>query len=126
MIDAKALLDRYLGAENAATVERHARDLKTRAQDNPLAATAIAGGLAALLLGTKAGAASAAGAPGSGGMAAVAGLAYKAYQDWQAGQGGGAAPARDGGDARDGVMLPPADSEFMPSGWAPSRSALAR
>ena len=55
MIDAKALLDRYLGIENTEKLEKHARDLKAKAQENPLAATAIAGGLAAVLLGTKSG-----------------------------------------------------------------------
>lgn len=92
MIDAKALLDRYLGAENAATVERHARDLKTRAQDNPLAATAIAGGLAALLLGTKAGRSLGGGALRLGGMAAVAGAGLQGLPGLagRAGRGRGA------------------------------------
>ncbi|MFN0264725.1 tellurite resistance TerB family protein [Tepidamorphus sp. 3E244] len=108
MIDAKALLDQYLGADTSQRVERHANDLKTRAQNNPLAATAIAGGIASLLLGTKTGRKLGGKALKYGGMAAVAGLAYKAYQDWQAKQNGNQRP---GGEP---VMLPPEDTDFIP------------
>lgn len=109
MFDAKALLDRYLGAETANSLETRARDLKTKAQENPLAATAIAGGLAAVLLGTKSGRKLGGGALRLGGMAAVAGLAYKAYQDYQARQAGGS-----GAPTAEPVLLPPDDSNFMP------------
>ena len=116
MIDAKALLDRYLGAQNAEALEQRARELKTKAQENPLAATAIAGGLATILLGTKSGRALSGGVLKLGGMAAVAGLAYKAYQDWQAKQQGGSLSSSEP------VMLPPADSEFA----APADKEQAR
>ena len=47
---------------------------------------AIAGGLLALLVGTKSGRSVSGKVLKYGGMAAVAGVAYKAYQSWQTGQ----------------------------------------
>jgi uncharacterized membrane protein YebE (DUF533 family) len=54
--------------------------------NNQLATGAALGGLAAVLLGTKAGRAIGGTTLKAGALAAVAGLAYKAYTDWQAGQ----------------------------------------
>ncbi len=54
---------------------------------------AIAGGLAALLLGSKGGRKLAGTAVRTGGVALVGALAYRAWQDWQAGKSPDAAPS---------------------------------
>lgn len=54
---------------------------------------AAAGGMIALLLGTKKGRKLGGKAIKYGGMAAVGGLAYKAYRDWQSGKAVGSDPA---------------------------------
>lgn len=54
---------------------------------------AAAGGMIALLLGTKKGRKLGGKAIKYGGMAAVGGLAYKAYRDWQSGKAMGQTPA---------------------------------
>lgn len=65
-------------------------DLLAKARDmaakNPLAAGAVVGGLAAVLLGTGAGRAVTGSVARMGGMALVGGLAYKALQNYQAGK----------------------------------------
>jgi uncharacterized membrane protein YebE (DUF533 family) len=53
---------------------------KNFAEQNPTAAVAVAGGLAALLLGTSTGRGGAAGAVKLGGLG---GIAYKAFSNWQ-------------------------------------------
>lgn len=68
-------------------------------------ASAVAGGLAGLLLGSRSsGKSVTSSAAGLGGMALIGGLAYKAYQNWQAG-----APAYASDQA---LEAPPADSAF--------------
>jgi uncharacterized membrane protein YebE (DUF533 family) len=73
---------------------------------------ALAGGLAAILLGSKTGRKIGGEALKLGGMAAVGALAYKAYRDWQAGKEPPAAPP-----AQQSVpMLPaPSGTPFNPS-----------
>jgi uncharacterized membrane protein YebE (DUF533 family) len=73
---------------------------------------ALAGGLAAILLGTKTGREFGGEALKLGGIAAVGALAYKAYRDWQAGKEAPAAPP-----AQPSVpMLPaPSGTPFSPS-----------
>lgn len=67
-------------------------------------ASAVAGGLAGLLLGSKSGRSVTASAASLGGLALVSGLAYKAYQSWQGGQAPSSQPL--------GIQAAPADSAF--------------
>lgn len=73
MVDAKRLLDQVLGGTSGNTNLRS------------MGAGALAGGLAAILLGTKSGRKLGGTALKLGGLAAIGALAYKAYSDWQAG-----------------------------------------
>ena len=122
MFDAKSLMDRYLGAGTSDALQSKGKSLTDKARENPLAATAIAGGLAAVLLGSKSGRKLGKKALKYGGMAAIAGLAYKAYRDYQAGQGDSGGPAASTGG--DPVLMPPDDSDFMPA--ASSEEARAQ
>jgi uncharacterized membrane protein YebE (DUF533 family) len=110
MFDAKSLLDSILGGQTAqqattavqgagssvAGVVSHVEEslkgtpvgealtgAKNFAEHNPTAAVAVAGGLAALLLGTSAGRGVTAGAVKLGGLAGLGGIAYKAFSNWQ-------------------------------------------
>jgi uncharacterized membrane protein YebE (DUF533 family) len=85
-------------------------NLQNRARENPMASGALAGGLAAILLGSKAGRELSGSAVKLGGMALVGGLAYKAYQDWQARQAGQTPPNA----AEPEILPPPRDTPFMP------------
>ncbi len=86
-MDPKALLDRFLGPNAAAG----AGDIANRArgalggQGGALLGGAAAGGLLALLLGSKKVRKVAGGAVGYGGAAALGALAYRAWQGWQQG-----------------------------------------
>jgi len=85
MIDAKRLLDQFLGSQvpgTGTTVKGTAGQVQQMAKDNPLAAGAIAG----LLLGTKSGRKLGGSALKLGGLAVVAGLGYQAYRNYQAGK----------------------------------------
>ncbi|MCO5090766.1 DUF533 domain-containing protein [Bosea sp. (in: a-proteobacteria)] len=74
---------------------------------NPALATAVLGGLGALVFGTGTGRAVAGSAARLGGLALIGGLAYKAYQNYQAGK-----PLLD---ARQQEVLPaPAGTGFEP------------
>jgi uncharacterized membrane protein YebE (DUF533 family) len=135
MIDAKRLLDQFLGAgqeePNNSTHRSHGdrqggsrqqvpggdegivsglgRVLDTAhgyARDNPLLAGGLAGGLASILLGSKGGRKLATSALTYGGVAAIGALAYKAYRDYQAGQSQPARPEA----GRESVPLWPAPS----------------
>jgi uncharacterized membrane protein YebE (DUF533 family) len=103
MFDAKRLLDQFLGGQDG----KGAGEFMKGAGGG-----ALAGGLAAILLGTKTGREFGGEALKLGGMAAVGALAYKAYRDWQAGKEVPAAPP-----AQPGVpMLPaPSGTPFNPS-----------
>lgn len=131
MFDATKLLDQFLGggARNGGFErENDGRGggaggflggLNQRARENPLASGALAGGLAAVLLGSKAGRKLAGNAVQYGGMAVIGGLAYKAYQDWQARQAGQQphhAPqqSRTAVQANAEFLPPPSDTPFMP------------
>jgi len=110
MFDAKSLLDSILGgpaAQQATAAAQSAgsavagvvsqaeeslkgtrvgdalTEAKNLAQQNPTTAVAVAGGLAALLLGTSTGRSVAAGAVKLGGLAGLGGIAYKAFSNWQ-------------------------------------------
>jgi uncharacterized membrane protein YebE (DUF533 family) len=103
MFDAKRLLDQFLGGQDG----KGAGEFMKGAGGG-----ALAGGLAAILLGTKTGREFGGEALKLGGMAAVGALAYKAYRDWQAGKEVPAAPP-----AQPSVpMLPaPSGTPFNPS-----------
>lgn len=95
--------------------------LNQRARENPLASGALAGGLAAVLLGSKAGREIAGDALKYGGVALIGGLAYKAYRDYQARQSGQPVPQQ----SRAEVLPPPSDTPFMPEpNEAESRARL--
>jgi uncharacterized membrane protein YebE (DUF533 family) len=110
MFDAKSLLDSILGGQTAQQTTAAAQSAgstapgvvsqveeslkgtpvgealtgaKNFAEQNPTAAVAVAGGLAALLLGTSTGRGVAAGAVKLGGIAGLGGIAYKAFSNWQ-------------------------------------------
>ena len=110
MFDAKSLLDSILGgpaAQQASAAAQSAgstvasvvsqaeeslkgtrvgdalTEARNLAAQNPTAAVAVAGGLAALLLGTSTGRSVAAGAAKLGGLAGLGGIAYKAFSNWQ-------------------------------------------
>ena len=103
MFDAKRLLDQFLGGQDG----KGAGEFMKGAGGG-----ALAGGLAAILLGTKTGREFGGEALKLGGMAAVGALAYKAYRDWQAGKEAPAVPP-----AQPSVpMLPaPSGTPFNPS-----------
>jgi uncharacterized membrane protein YebE (DUF533 family) len=113
MFDAKRLLDQFLGGQDG----KGAGEFMKGAGGG-----ALAGGLAAILLGTKTGREFGGEALKLGGMAAVGALAYKAYRDWQAGKEAPAAPP-----AQPSVpMLPaPSGTPFNPSSEA-GQQKLAR
>ena len=126
MIDAKQLIDQYLGAGTLDNLTAQGRNYGNQAKDtvrqNPLASGAVAGGLAALLLGTKSGRKLGKNAIKYGGLALVAGLAYKAYRDHQAGQ---RPPQDPAAAAEPDLIAPPADTAFMPSASEENSRALA-
>ena len=117
MIDAKSLLDQFLGqqapdtqpapgtqpAPSAQTPQAGANPLQSLSipdsvkgianAPGALATGALAGGLAGLLLGGKKPKKLAKTALKAGGLALVGGLAYKAYSDWQANKAEAGAPA---------------------------------
>ena len=104
MFDAKRLMDQFLGGQDG---KGGAGEFMKGAGGG-----ALAGGLAAILLGSKGGREIGGEALKLGGMAAVGALAYKAYHDWQAGKEAPAAPL-----AQQSVpMLPaPSGTPFNPS-----------
>jgi uncharacterized membrane protein YebE (DUF533 family) len=103
MFDAKRLLDQFLGGQDG----KGAGEFMKGAGGG-----ALAGGLAAILLGTKTGREFGGEALKLGGMAAVGALAYKAYRDWQAGKEVPTAPPAQ----RSVPMLPaPSGTPFNPS-----------
>jgi uncharacterized membrane protein YebE (DUF533 family) len=110
MFDAKSLLDAILSGQTAQQASGAVQsagstlaDLAAQAEEslkgtqvgdviagaknlagqNPTAAVAVAGGIAALLLGTSTGRSVTAGAAKLGGLAGLGGIAYKAFSNWQ-------------------------------------------
>lgn len=144
MVDAKRLLDHFLGGQSGrrAGTSRGggfdgnqlgelARTLGggalggrssaggTLAGLGGVGGGTLAGGLAGVLLGSKRGRKLGGSALSMGGMAVVGALAYKAYQDWQAGQQPGAASA--GTD-----VPPPSGTPFNPASEADQQSLSRR
>jgi len=138
MIDPQKLIEQFLGggANNAAT----GQDGKVQPGKTGSALDAIpvslkgfgggmaAGGLAAVLLGTKGGRKMAKSAVKLGGLAMLGGLAYKAYNDWQATKGGNSTVSQ--GEAADAAgnmknITPKAEgTPFLPAPEA-KRNELA-
>jgi uncharacterized membrane protein YebE (DUF533 family) len=96
MIDAKSILDRFLGAGTAerATGALGGADKKLSGMGVPggLAGGAAAAGVIGLLLGGKKARKLAKGAVGYGGAAVLGALAYRAWDNWQAGKAATATP----------------------------------
>jgi uncharacterized membrane protein YebE (DUF533 family) len=124
MFDAKSLLDQFLGAPAGNQPHRSAPQRRGGLADvagnlgntlgnnlGGIGGGAVAGGLVALLLGSKQARKVAGTALQLGGMAVVGALAYRAYQNWQAGktvtQSTVATPPA-------GLLPPPADTPFAP------------
>ena len=120
MFDAKRLLDQFLGGQEGQTGKAGGAGEFMKGAGGG----ALAGGLAALLLGSHKGHKVGKQALKMGGMAAVGALAYKAYNDWQAGKeapvaGPAATPAAVP------MLPPPSDTPFNPSGEG-NQQRLAR
>lgn len=111
MFDAKGLLDQFLGGPNGQGAKGGGAGEFMKGAGGG----ALAGGLAAILLGSKTGREIGGEALKLGGMAAVGALAYKAYRDWQAGKE--APPASQPQSQQQSVpMLPaPSGTPFNPS-----------
>jgi uncharacterized membrane protein YebE (DUF533 family) len=110
MLDAKRLLDQFLGGQ-----EGKASGLGSALGGmGGVGGGALAGGLAALLLGTKTGRKLGSSALQLGGMAAVGALAYKAYRDWQAVKSGATVGARQNIPSQT-MLPPPSGSQFNPT-----------
>ena len=125
MFDAKQLLDQFMGGQTPAGGAGQASPggggvggLLSSPGAKGLAGGAVAGGLAALLLGNKKARKMAGGVLGYGGAAVVGGLAYKAYSDWQARKAGGtgATPPSPPAGGAGAVPSVPAqtDAGFLP------------
>ncbi|HEY4254686.1 MAG TPA: tellurite resistance TerB family protein [Roseomonas sp.] len=95
MIDAKSLLERFLGqgaAGAAGGIAESGRQAMSGGGLGGLAGGAAAGGVIALLLGSKKARKFAGGALGYGGAAVLGALAHRAYQNWQQGRAPADAP----------------------------------
>jgi uncharacterized membrane protein YebE (DUF533 family) len=133
MIDAKSLLDRFLGAgmgdRAAATLGQADRKMSGMGIPGGLAGGAAAAGVIGLLLGGKKARKLAGGAVGYGGAAALGALAYRAWQNHQAGKASPTAlpaPSQAELDATDERFLPtqPA-ADGKPFGIALVRAMVA-
>src|SRR5690606_20356266 len=133
MLDAKRLLDQFLGAPTQGgglpqAPQRGGFPTQQPQQGGGLGDVvgnmlggsmggvgggAVAGGLAALLMGSKSGRKMAGTALQLGGMAVVGAIAYKAYQDWQAGKTVTQSTVPPVGAAS--LPPPPADTPFAPA-----------
>jgi uncharacterized membrane protein YebE (DUF533 family) len=126
MLDAKRLLDQFLGGEAGNRIGHklgrgfdpsQLGDLARGLGGGSLGGGALAGGLAGILLGSKKGCKLGGSALKIGGMALIGALAYKAYRDWQAGQ-----PAAQSVEQNAPMLPPPKDTPFNPSTEAEQQS----
>lgn len=97
-------LGRVAGGQTAGDLLAQAKGALT---NNPALATAVLGGLGALVFGSSTGRSVAASAAKLGGLALIGGLAYKAYQNYQAGK-----PLLDGNQQQ--ILPAPAGTGFEP------------
>jgi uncharacterized membrane protein YebE (DUF533 family) len=135
MLDAKRLLDQFMGAGQEMPTNRGAFPQQQGAPQGGLeqggqggfrdmvgglgsmlgnnmggiGGGAVAGGLAALLMGSRSGRRMAGTALQLGGMAVVGALAYKAYQNWQSGK------TVTQSTVPTPLLPPPTDTPFLPS-----------
>jgi uncharacterized membrane protein YebE (DUF533 family) len=98
-------LDRVTGGRTPDQLIEQAKGVFS---SNPALATAVLGGLGALVFGTSTGRSVAGSAAKLGGLALIGGLAYKAYQNYQAGK-----PLLNAGQHQD-VLPAPAGTGFEP------------
>ncbi|ARP98913.1 tellurite resistance TerB family protein [Pseudorhodoplanes sinuspersici] len=140
MLDAKRLLDQFMGAPSQHMPD-HRGGVPQQQQSGPqrgvgdmvgglsnglgnmlgsnlggIGGGALAGGLAALLMGSKSGRRMAGSALQLGGMAVVGALAYKAYQNWQSGK------TVTQSTVPSTLPPPPADTPFLPAREAEQQS----
>jgi uncharacterized membrane protein YebE (DUF533 family) len=122
MFDAKKLLDQFLGGQQGNNQGSGQGNIGGFSPDTlkGLAGGAAAGGLVAILLGSKGGRKLAGNAVQLGGAAILGTLAYKAWQNWQANRGGNSTvphqPMRDVTPQPDGTALlspPPAQANEL-------------
>ena len=135
MLDAKRLLDQFLGAPQQGSLPQAPQGGGFPTQQaqpsgglgdiagglgNMLGGSmggigggAVAGGLAALLMGSKSGRKMAGTALQLGGMAVVGAIAYKAYRDWQGGKTVRQSTVPHTGNAT--LSPPPGDTPFAPA-----------
>lgn len=129
MVDAKRLLDQFLGGQPGGAADGKkgedldlsrvgdlARDFGGKLSSSGLGGIgggALAGGLASILLGSKQGRKLAGSAVKLGGLAVIGALAYTAYKNWQAGKESGAGETRPAAGVL--TLPPPADTPFSPS-----------
>ena len=110
MIDARKLLDQFLGSQvpgMQGSVKDKATQAINLARDNPMATSAIAG----VLLGTKTGRQIAGNTLAFGGLAAIAGLGYQAYKNYRDGNQPQPAP-ESAPQAEPQFLPPPSNSGF--------------
>lgn len=123
MFDAKSLLDQFLGAPASNQPNQQPRSgglgdiaggLGNAVGNNlgGIGGGAVAGGLVALLMGSKQGRKMAGTALQLGGMAVVGAIAYKAYQNWQSGKTVTQSTVAASNPA--GLLPPPSDTPFAP------------
>jgi uncharacterized membrane protein YebE (DUF533 family) len=145
MLDAKRLLDQFLATPSQGGLpqvqDRGRFPARQQPQDGPagglgdmvggignvlggnlggIGGGAVAGGLAALLMGSKSGRKMAGTALQLGGMAVVGALAYKAYQNWQTGKTVTQSTVPMTGPST--LPPPPADTPFAPTREAEQQS----
>jgi uncharacterized membrane protein YebE (DUF533 family) len=109
MIDAKRLLDSFLGGGQAGQGAGTPTHMPRSGGFGPLVTGGAAGSVIAMLLGSKQGRKIGGKLVGYGGAALLAGLAYKAYRDWSDDRQ--AAPAQ-GTTGTTPAPLPPAGTGF--------------
>ncbi|NTF43290.1 tellurite resistance TerB family protein [Rhizobium rhizogenes] len=110
MIDARKLLDQFLGSQVPGlqgSVKDKATQAINLARDNPMATSAIAG----VLLGTKTGRQIAGNTLALGGLAAIAGLGYQAYKNYRDGNQPQPAP-QSAPQSEPQFLPPPSNSGF--------------
>lgn len=130
MLDAKRLLDEFLGGRPGQTLGR-ATDWSSQLGDlarglggsnlGGIGGGALAGGLAGILLGSKQGRKLAGSALAMGGLAAVGALTYRAYRNWQAGK----IPTDEQSTSNGRRLPPPGDTPFNPAN-EPDQQVLSR
>ncbi|WP_395712726.1 tellurite resistance TerB family protein [Reyranella sp.] len=128
MFDPKSLLDQFLGGQGGPRGNQSGRGNQGNQGIGDFlrgaGGGAVAGSLAALLLGSKAGREIGGEALKLGGMAAVGALAYKAWRDWQAGNPP-PAPQEAARQAATRMLPAPSGTPFNPSTES-ARQSLAR